>query len=108
MEPSYWQPHYTLAYIYLDQSLLEETAVEAGKAFDLSGGASAALTIIASVEFLAGRTADGNRHLKELLGKAEKKYVPPTFFAWISMARGDQEEAIPPYTEGDRDEGLLA
>ena len=45
------------------------------------------------MEFLAGRTADGNKNLRELLGKSDEKYVPPTFFAWISMARGDQEEA---------------
>jgi Tfp pilus assembly protein PilF len=93
MEPSYWQPHFTLAYIYLDQSLLEEAAVAAEKAFELSNGTSAALTLIASAEFLAGRTADGDAHLKELLDKAKEVYVPPTFFAWIAMTKGDSEEA---------------
>jgi serine/threonine protein kinase/tetratricopeptide (TPR) repeat protein len=93
MDPSHWQPHYHLANVYLDQSLLDEALAEAEKALELSGGASVTRMILAATDFVSGRTAEGDRHLGKLLDSAEKIFIPPTFFAWISMARGDPEEA---------------
>ena len=93
MEPAHWQPHYHLASVYLDQSRLDEASAEAEKAVELSGGASIALMILASVSFVSGRAKDGDEVLEKLLDRAGKMYVPPIFFTWIAMARGDPSEA---------------
>ena len=93
MEPAHWQPHYHLASVYLDQSRLDEASAEAEKAVELSGGASIALMILASVSFVSGRAKEGDEALEKLLDRAGKMYVPPIFFTWIAMARGDPGEA---------------
>jgi tetratricopeptide (TPR) repeat protein len=93
MDPSHWQPHHTLAYILLDQSRLDEASAEAEKSLELSGGASAPRMMMASKEYISGRPEEGHKHLEILLQTAREVYVPPTFFAWIAMARGDPEEA---------------
>jgi len=93
MEPGHWQPHYHLATVQLDQSRVDEALGEARKAVELSGGASIALMILAAASFVLGRTEKGQESLEELLERAETGYVPPVFFAWISMARDDPDEA---------------
>jgi len=94
MEPAHWQPHYHLANVYLDQSLLEEASSEAEKAVELSGGASIALMILSAVRFLTGRIKEGQEALEQLLEREKKVYVPPVFFTWIAMARGEPDEAF--------------
>ena len=95
MDPTHWQPHYHLANVYLDQSRLNEALSEAEKAVALSGGASIALMILASVNFVLGQVEKGQEALEQLLDRAKKVYVPPIFFAWISMARGHSDGAHP-------------
>jgi serine/threonine protein kinase/Flp pilus assembly protein TadD len=95
MDPEHWQPHYHLANVYLDQSRLDEASAEAEKAVELSGMASIALMILASVRFVSGRMEEGQEVLEQLLDRAKKVYVPPVFFAWIGMARGDPDGSYP-------------
>lgn len=93
MDPAHWQPHYHLSNLYLDRSRLDEALAEAEKAMELSGGASIALMIVACVRFVSGRTEKAEEILEKLLERAKNVYVPPVFFAWIYMARGDADEA---------------
>jgi serine/threonine-protein kinase len=93
MDPGHWQPHYHLSSVYLDQSRVEEAVVEAQKAVRLSGGASIALMSLSSALFLSGRTEEAEGVLRQLLDRERKVYIPPTFFAWINMARGKADEA---------------
>ncbi len=95
MDPTHWQPHYHLANVYLDQSSLCEASAEAEKAVELSGGASITLMILASVRFVSGRAEEGREVLERLLDRSNQVYVPPVFFAWIGMARGDPDGAYP-------------
>jgi TolB-like protein/Tfp pilus assembly protein PilF len=93
MEPSHWQPHYHLATLYMEKSDLEKAIAEAEKAVELSGGSSSSLMIDSSLHFLLGREDEGRVLLDRLKKRAEESYVPPVFFAWISMARGDPPRA---------------
>ena len=93
MEPTHWQPHYHLANIYLDINRPDDATSAAEKAVELSGGASIALMILASVRFVTGRADEGQELLGRLLERAQTVYVPPVFFAWIAMARNDPDGA---------------
>jgi serine/threonine protein kinase/Tfp pilus assembly protein PilF len=95
MEPNQWLPHEQLSEVYLFRgSKTDEAFREAQKAFDLSGGVTAAVRQLAVACYLSGETGRGDELLEMLEARARQTYVPPMYLAWIQLARGERDAAV--------------
>src|SRR5205807_10450041 len=58
---------------------------------------------------VSGRTIDARRELSKLQAAATKRYIPPSYFALILMALGDNKQALTWLDRGyeDRSEHML-
>jgi len=94
MDPDHWQSYLHLGMAYLHASMVEKAAAAWEKAVDLSGGASAALAWLAAAYYLLGKSREADRLSERLDERGKQTYVPPMFFAWISVARGEQKAVL--------------
>jgi len=94
MHPHHWMPHYYLSVLYAQAARLEEARAEAETAAELSGGVSITVAQLAQVCFLGGDRDRGDDHFRLLQERARASYVPPTFLAWIHLARQEPDDAF--------------
>ncbi len=94
IDPGYWQPYLWLGTAYMYEPKMEEAIAALERAVELSTGASIALSRLISAYYLAGETGKADVLFKELKEKADRMYVPPTFFANIHCVRGEEDEAF--------------
>ena len=94
MDPGHWQLYWHLGVSYLHASMEKEAAAAWEKAADLSGGASAALALLAAVYYLTGKRREADRLVERLNERAKQAYVAPLLFAFICVARGEPEAAL--------------
>lgn len=94
LHPQHWMPHYSLGCLYALDSRLEEAKAESERAAHLSGGVSATVAQLACFCYLLGDTERGNTLFDMLQTRAHASYVPPTFIAWVHLARGEADEAV--------------
>lgn len=94
MHPHHWMPHYYLSVLYAQAARLEEARVEAETAVELAGSVSITVAQLAQVCFLVGDKDRGDDHFELLRQRARASYVPPTFLAWIHLARGEADDAF--------------
>jgi hypothetical protein len=94
MHPQHWVPRETLSSLYAATSRLEGARREADAAVTFSGGVSLALTRVACVCYMQGDKRRGDEILDILQSRARTTYVPPTFLAWIHLARGEPDAAL--------------
>ncbi len=73
---------------------MEEAIAALERAVELSAGASIALSRLISAYYLAGKSGKADVLFKELKKKADRMYVPPTFFSNIHCARGEEVDAF--------------
>jgi TolB-like protein len=102
MHPYHWMPHNQLSFHHGLDGRMEEARAEAEEAVKLSGRHSSAVTQLACVCFLQGEAGRGAEMLEILRKRARATYVPPTFFAWIHLARGEPDEAFEQLERGVR------
>ncbi len=93
MDPSYWNSHLMMSFVYRERAMLQEAMVEAEKAMDFSGSAPVAVMNLASVCYLLGKKAKAEKLLDSLKERAQSEYIPPMFFFWTHLARGEVDEA---------------
>ncbi|MBU8933337.1 MAG: protein kinase [candidate division Zixibacteria bacterium] len=93
-DPDYWQPNYHMSVALREIGRMDEAIASAKRAFELSGGAPITLTQIICCYYLNGDVIEAEKSYDELVQLAQKLYVPPMFFAWISFVRNDLEEGI--------------
>jgi TolB-like protein/tRNA A-37 threonylcarbamoyl transferase component Bud32/Flp pilus assembly protein TadD len=94
MHPHHWMPHNFLSFHYALDLRLDDARVEAEKAVELSGLHSSAVTQLACVCYSQGETGRGDEMFKLLRERADATYVPPTFLAWVHLARNEPDEAV--------------
>jgi len=94
MDPDHWQSYLHLGMAYLHASMVEKAAAAWEKAVDLSGGSSATLAWLAAAYYLMGKNREADKLIDRLDERAKQTYVPPMFFAWISVARGEPKAAL--------------
>jgi TolB-like protein/tRNA A-37 threonylcarbamoyl transferase component Bud32/Flp pilus assembly protein TadD len=94
VDPGHWQLYLQSCLVYLYISRIEDASAACEKAVNLSGGASVALAQMAAVNYLAGRTQAGEELLEKLMERSTNRYVAPSFFVRIHVARGDEEAAL--------------
>jgi len=102
MHPHHWMPHYYLSVLYAQAARLEEARVEAETAVELAGSVSITVAQLAQVCFLVGDTSNGDDHFELLRQRARTSYVPPTFLAWVHLARGEVDDAFEQLQEAVR------
>jgi serine/threonine-protein kinase len=102
MHPHHWMPHNFLSFHYGLDSRFAEARDEAEKAVELSGHHSSAVTQLACVCFLQNARERGDQLLEMLEQRSRSGYVPPTFLAWVRLARGDPDEAVEQLERGVR------
>ena len=94
MDPDHWQSYLHLGMAYLHASMVEKATAAWEKAVDLSGGSSATLAWLAAAYYLMGKNREADKLIDRLDERAKQTYVPPMFFAWISVARGEPKAAL--------------
>jgi tetratricopeptide (TPR) repeat protein len=94
MHPNHWMPHNFLSFHYWLDLRLDEARTEAERAVELSGGHSSAVTQLACVCYSQGESSRGDEMLALLQERARATYVPPTFLAWVYLARNELDEAV--------------
>ena len=94
LHPNHWLPHHALGDIFSRLSRMDEAIEESAKAVELSSENSIAVAQLACLNFLADRRDLGEELLAALTERSRQSYVPPTFMAWIHLARGDTEETL--------------
>jgi Tfp pilus assembly protein PilF len=94
LHPNHWLPHHFLSVLYALASRLEEAKVEGERAVELSGGISATVTQLACVCYMMGDKTRADELFEKLQQRAHASYVPPTFLAWIHLARGEADTAF--------------
>ncbi|MGQ0760939.1 MAG: TPR end-of-group domain-containing protein [Acidobacteriota bacterium] len=93
MEPSHWMAHYWLAQVYAQKGMHNEALFEAQKARDLSGD-SGSSWVIGYAHAVAGRRAQAQQQINELLELSKQRYVPPYDIAQIYAGLGDKDQAF--------------
>jgi serine/threonine-protein kinase len=94
LQPGFWLAHYELSRVLQSGSRLREARVAAEKAVELSGGLSAPVGRLACICYALGDTGRGDELLQQLLERSGQGYVPPSFLAWVYLARGNLEECL--------------
>ncbi|MFO7654404.1 MAG: protein kinase [Candidatus Krumholzibacteriia bacterium] len=95
LDPQHWQIRLHLGVACLRYERDEEALATLERARDLSGGASVVLATLAMCLHLLGRTDEADGLTERLHRNREHEYVPPSFFAWIAVARGEPDAALP-------------
>lgn len=100
-----WQPRFWLSQAYSHAAGRAEAIAAAEQAAGLAQGLGVPMANLACAYYLGGRIEDGRRILLELEERSRTGYVSPTLLAWIHVARGAVDEAVPlaerAYDEGD-------
>ena len=102
MEPSHWMAHFWQAQAYAQKGMYVEALVEAQKSRDLSGD-SGSSWVLGYVHAKAGRRAEAQREIDELLKLSKHGYIPPYDIAQIYAGLGDKDQALAWLEKADQD-----
>jgi Flp pilus assembly protein TadD len=108
-DPTYLPARIQLGLAYEQRGMLKEAIAELEKTRDLAATLPMAHALLAHVYATAGRKADAQSELNVLTAMARSRYVPPSYFAIISVALGDKNQAFSYLQKSyqDRSEQLL-
>ncbi len=93
LDPAGWLAHCLLSVALARQGEADAAVAAAARAADLSADASLALTALCGANFLAGNQSAARQQLEKLQERDRQDFVSPTCFAWIDLARGDNDAA---------------
>jgi DNA-binding winged helix-turn-helix (wHTH) protein/TolB-like protein/Flp pilus assembly protein TadD len=102
MESGHWLAHYWLAQVYAQKGRYSEALSEAQKAWDLSDD-SGSSWVLGYVYAVAGRRAEAQQQINELLKLSKQRYVPPYDIAQIYAGLGDKDQAFAWLEKADED-----
>ncbi len=94
MDPNHYQAYWVLGHTYAANRQFNEAIAAAEKAVQLSERNSGALGILGLAYGLAGRKAEANKVLHELLKLNESRYVTPAALVNVYIGLGDKDEAF--------------
>lgn len=92
-EPNFWNAHFYLSFVLYRLSKVNDAVEEAEKALRLSREINVTIANLTAMYFLTGKKTEGESLLKTLQEKAIHTYVPSSYFAWVYLARGEEDEA---------------
>jgi tetratricopeptide (TPR) repeat protein len=93
-QPDFAPAHDCLGLGYLANGMYEKAIAECQTAVNLSGNDLDRAVGLARANALAGDKADARKTLEEWRVRAEKSYVPSSFFAQVYVALGEKEQAL--------------
>jgi serine/threonine protein kinase/Flp pilus assembly protein TadD len=102
LEPNHWLPHHVLGDLSSRLSRMSDAIDASSRAVELSARNSVTVSQLAWLNLLAGQRDRGNELLAELTKRSRQSYVPPSFLAWVHLARGDIEETLHQLQEAAR------
>ena len=94
MDPNHYQAYWILGHTYAANKQFDEAIAASQKAVDLSGRTPGALAILGLAYSLAGRKAEANKVLDELLKLNESRYVTPAALVNVYIGLGDKDKAF--------------
>ncbi|HLM24382.1 MAG TPA: winged helix-turn-helix domain-containing protein [Pyrinomonadaceae bacterium] len=94
MDPNHYQAYWILGHTYAANQQFDEAVAAAEKAVELSERTPGALGILGLAYGLAGRKADANKVLNELLKLNESRYVTPAALVNVYIGLGDKDQAF--------------
>ena len=94
LDRNFWLPHLFLSRIYTKKGLWDEAIAAATRARDLSNGNAEAVASIGYAQAKAGRTAEAQTQLEELIKRSETRYVPSYALAALYNGLGENEKAL--------------
>ncbi len=94
MDPNHYQAYWILGHTYAANGQFEEAVAASEKAVELSDRVPGALGILGLAYGLAGRRADANKILDELLKLNETRYVTPASLVNVYIGLGDKDQAF--------------
>lgn len=94
MDPNHYSAYWMLGHTYAANKQFDEAIAASQKAVDLSGRTPGALGILGLAYGLAGRKAEANKVLDELLKLNKTRYVTPAAFVNVYIGLGDKDKAF--------------
>jgi TolB-like protein/DNA-binding winged helix-turn-helix (wHTH) protein/Tfp pilus assembly protein PilF len=94
MDPNHYQAYWILGHTYAANGQHQEAVAASEKAVELSQRTPGALGILGLAYGLAGRKAEANQILNELLKLNESRYVTPVALVNVYIGLGDKDQAF--------------
>jgi len=94
MDPNHYQAYWILGHTYASNGQHQEAIAASEKAVELSERTPGALGILGLAYGLAGRKAEANQILNELLKLNEMRYVTPAAMVNVYIGLGDKDQAF--------------
>jgi serine/threonine protein kinase/tetratricopeptide (TPR) repeat protein len=94
IDPNFPVTHQYLALAYGRSGKYEDAIIEMNKAIALAGRRPVYVANLGYIHALSGRTAEANKMLEELMGRAKTEYVSPYDIASVYAGLGDREKAL--------------
>ncbi len=94
MDPNHYQAYWILGHTYAANGQHQEAIAASEKAVELSERTPGALGILGLAYGLAGRKAEANQILNELLKLNESRYVTPAALVNVYIGLGDKDQAF--------------
>jgi serine/threonine-protein kinase len=94
LDPSLWRPHWLLAIAYGQMKRFDDAIAEARKACELSGRNAPTLGTLGMAYGLAGRRAEAEALLEQLIARSRTDYVSPFGMAMLYSGLGDWDRVL--------------
>lgn len=94
IDSDFWVAHLHAAFYQLARKDTQQGIETLRRAERLSEGRAQAVTALGSVLARTGHTEEARAILRRLVNESKQRYVPPTAFATISAALGDDRQAL--------------
>ncbi len=94
IDPNFPLTHEYLALAYGGKGRYEEAVAELNRAIALAGRRSVYVANLGYIHALSGKTAEANKMLEELMGRANAEYVSPYDIASVYAGLGEREKAF--------------
>jgi tetratricopeptide (TPR) repeat protein len=92
MNPKYSSAHWYVGLVHLGTGALARAVASFEKAVEFSGGLAGDVCALCHALALAGRVSEAEAVLAKLTAMAERRYVPPFFFALAHLTLGRPTE----------------
>ena len=94
LDPNDYRPRWFLAIAYANNKQFDEAIATSEKGVDLSSRTPSMLGVMGMCYGLAGRKAEANKVLDELLELDRRRYVTPVALVQVYIGLGDKDQAF--------------
>jgi len=102
MDPNFVLAHQRLGTIYEDKGMYDDAISEFNLVLKLTNGGQLGVGSLAHAYALAGKRAEAQKSLDQLLEMSKTRYVSPTLIAMVYIALGEKDKAFTWLAEGDK------